>query len=69
MGLDLHKKMIRYSLLDAAGDETANEKIPADAASLPRLIDRLTRDGTPLQVALEAGGCLVWVYDLLSKKL
>lgn len=69
LGLDLHKKMIRYSLLDAAGDESANEGITADAASLSQLIDRLAKDGTPLQVALEASGCFVWAYDLLAKRL
>ena len=73
LGLDLHKKMIRYSVLNTAGDEVANEQIAACAAQLEGLIDRCTADGAggrrPLQVVLEASGCFVWAYDLLVAKL
>lgn len=69
LGLDLHTRVIQYSVLDASGDETANESMAADAALLIQLIDRLTCDGTPVQVVLEASGCFVWAYDLLVKLL
>ncbi len=41
----------------------------SDAAVLTNLIDKLTGDGTPLQVVIEASGCFVWAYDLLASKL
>ena len=69
LGLDLHKKMIQYSLLDVAGDEVRNESMASEAKVLTQLIDKLTADKTPLQVVIEASGCFVWAYDLLASKL
>lgn len=69
VGLDLHKKMIQYSVMNASGDETANEEMAADASSLHRLLDEVTKDGHAVQVVLEASGCFVWAYDLLAKRL
>lgn len=69
LGLDLHKKMIQHSLLDAAGDEVSNESMPSTATALTKLIDKLTADGTALQVVIEASGCFVWAYDLLASRL
>lgn len=69
VGLDLHKKMIQYSVMNASGDEKANEEMAADASSLHRLLDEVTKDGHAVQVVLEASGCFVWAYDLLAKRL
>ena len=69
LGLDLHKKMIQYSVLDEAGDETANDRMAAKAAELSALTDRLTVGGQALQVVVEASGCFVWAYDLLAEKI
>lgn len=69
LGLDLHKRLLQISVLDQAGDETENERLAASPAALTALIDRLTQDGTPLQVVLEASGCFLWAYDLLAAKL
>ena len=69
LGLDVHKVMIRYSVIDASGDEVANESIRSDKVELKALIDRRRADGTPLQVVLEASGCFVWAYDVLVERL
>ncbi len=65
LGLDLHTKVIQYSVIDAAGDEMVNERIASDATLLRRLIESLTADGEAVQVVLEASGCFLWAYDLL----
>jgi transposase len=69
LGLDLHKKLMQDSVLNQVGDETENERLPATPEALTKLIDRLTGDGTPVQVVVEASGCFLWAYDLLVKKL
>lgn len=68
MGLDLHKKMVQFSVLDQLGDEIENEEIASSRQELTALIDRLLKAG-PVQVALEASGCFIWAYDLLVSKL
>jgi len=71
VGLDLHKKFIQVSVLNRDGDEILSERMPATASSLTELLDRLgnMREGGKLEVALEASGCFVWVYDLLAEKI
>lgn len=69
LGLDLHTRVIRYSVLDASGDETANESIAAEASGLTRLLDEMTSGGVALQAVLEASGCFLWAYDLLVERL
>lgn len=69
LGLDLHQRIIQYSVLDEAGDELANERQSSSSAELRGLIDKLTHDGSALQVVLEASGCFLWAYDLLVKRL
>ncbi|MHB1158432.1 MAG: hypothetical protein ACYC26_16530 [Phycisphaerales bacterium] len=69
LGLDLHKKMIQYSVLDEQGDETANEQMAARPAELSALVDRLATGGQALQGVPEAGGCFIWAYDLLAEKI
>jgi transposase len=64
LGLDLHKHVIRYALLNRAGDEVVNEEVAADHQMLTRVVRACLKDG-PVQVALEASGCFLWAYDLL----
>lgn len=67
LGLDLHKRLLQYSVLDECGDETVNAKLSSDASELRRLIESLTTGGIALQVVVEASGCFLWAYDLLVK--
>jgi len=69
VGLDLHKKVLVYSVMDEQGDELANQRVLSKAEELSRLIDGLTAGGQAVQVALEASGCFMWAYDLLVQKL
>jgi len=68
VGLDLHKKMIQFSVIDQLGDEVENDQIASSRQELTALMDRLLKAG-PVQVALEASGCFIWAYDLLVSKL
>lgn len=69
LGLDLHKKVMQYSVIDEAGDELINTRASAKRSVLWDLVDRLTRDGQALQVSLEASGTFLWAFDLLVAKL
>jgi transposase len=69
MGLDLHKKFIQACVFDEHGDEIFNDRIASTPEALTELIDRWTAGGVALQVAMEACGCFMWVYDLLITKL
>lgn len=67
LGLDLHKKFIEWCLLDKRGDEMASGRINSTPEDLQKLLARWK--GQPLQVAIEACGCFVWVFDLLKEAL
>ena len=69
VGLDLHISFIQYSILDQPGDERANDRVPADREQLLALIDQLEAEHGPLQVAFEASGSFLWVFDLLVERL
>ena len=64
LGLDLHKQVLRYALLNRAGDEVVNEEVAADRDMLRRVVREYQQEG-PVQVVLEASGCFLWAYDLL----
>jgi transposase len=68
LGLDVHKRVIQWCLLDRQGDEVDNEQIRASRKAVRSLIVRL-QDLGPLQVSLEATGCFLWIYDLLVEVL
>lgn len=69
MGLDLHTEIVQFSVLDQEGDELANDSCPATAEMLTELVERWTAEGTPLQVCVEASGCFMWAFDLLTELL
>jgi transposase len=69
LGLDLHKKFIQACVFDEQGDEVFNDRIASNAEALTELVERWTAGGVALQVAMEACGCFVWVYDLMITKL
>jgi transposase len=64
VGLDLHKRILQYSVLDRKGDEVVNQAVAAERETLTRMIRELQEQG-PVQVVLEASGCFLWAYDLL----
>lgn len=68
LGLDVHKRVIQWCLLDRQGDEVDNERIRASRKAVRSLLTKLCERG-PLQVTLEATGCFLWVYDLLVELL
>lgn len=69
VGLDLHKRFIQVSVLDAQGQEVHAERLAAAPEALEQLIQRLKSGAEPLRVSLEASGCFVWAYDLLVELL
>jgi transposase len=68
VGLDIHKKFIEYCVLSRSGDQLASGRIASDRAALEKLVQALRKRG-PLQVALEACGCFVWVFDTLVESI
>lgn len=68
LGLDVHKKMIQWCVLDRNGDELVNDQIESTRRAVRRLIRRLERQGA-VQVSLEATGCYLWIHDLLVELL
>lgn len=69
VGLDLHKSFTQYSVLSEAGDEVDAGRVVSRPEALSKLIDTLTGDGQAVQVTLEASGCFLWAYDLLTDQL
>ncbi len=64
VGLDVHLRVIQFSVLDRSGDEVENDRVAARLDEVRRLVLRLQEQG-PVQVSLEATGCFLWIYDLL----
>ena len=64
LGLDIHKRLIVYCLLDRRGDVAEEGKIEATREALAALLDRVVRR-TLAHVSLEACGLSLWAYDLL----
>ncbi len=69
IGLDLHKSLTQYSVLNEAGDEVDADRIASRPEALSKLLDTLTKDVPSVQVTLEASGCFLWAYDLLADRL
>jgi len=67
LGLDLHKKFIAWCVMDRKGDEMANGRINSTCEDLEKLLSRWP-DQT-LQVAMEACGSFIWVFDSCAAKL
>jgi len=68
-GLDLHKRFIQMSTINAEGDEVDADRFASDRKLLLGWLDRLLAQRQPVRVVIEASGCFVWVYDLLVERL
>jgi transposase len=68
VGLDLHKKFIEFAVLDQRGDQSAGGRIAWEQEELRKFINKWKQAGE-VQVVVEACGCFVWVFDLLSELL
>jgi transposase len=68
VGLDLHKRLIWYTVMDRRGNEVAAGRIEASPEALLRLLTPWRKQGA-VQVAFEASGCFLWVFDLLVQEL
>ena len=67
IGLDVHKQLIAYCVLDRAGREIACGKVGGDPAALEALLKALVgRKKT--HFAFEASGHSMWVYDRLTER-
>jgi len=68
LGLDVHKRIIVWVLMDRRGRVRANGKITAEREDLKELVrTHIGRKKT--HAAFEASGCSTWVFDLLCKLL
>jgi transposase len=64
LGLDVHKMMIAWVLLDRKGAAKASGEIPADPVALAALVrEQIGRKKA--HAAFEASGCSLWVFDQL----
>lgn len=68
IGLDLHKRWIWYTVMDQRGNEVAAAKIEASREAILALFGVWRKKGA-VQVAFEASGCFVWVFDMLAQEL
>jgi len=67
IGLDVHKRMITYCILDRGGREVACGEFRARPDALDRFLkERVGRRKTHL--TFESSGCSLWVYDRLVKR-
>jgi transposase len=66
LGLDVHKVVIYYCLLDRAGDEVASGRVISDRRGLEKL-GELVGDRC-CHFALETSGYSFWVYDFLAER-
>ena len=68
IGLDLHKKFVEFCVLNERGDEVESGRFDSTRENLLGFIGKWKKRGA-LQTSLEACGCFVWVFDLLSAEL
>jgi transposase len=64
LGLDLHQSFIQVVVLDKRGNDAAATRIEPTRAALEKLVREWQALGE-VQVAFEACGCFVWVFDLM----
>ncbi len=64
LGLDIHKDLIAYCLLDREGNDAEAGAVGGAVSDLEALVDRLAGRGK-LHVAFEATGGILWIFDLL----
>ena len=63
IGLDLHRSFIQVVVLDRHGNDAASERIASSTDVLEKLLTKWQKQG-PVQIAFEACGCFVWVFEL-----
>ena len=64
VGLDVHKQMIAYCILDRSGCEVASGEIGARPAALEKLMKQFV-GRKKSHFSFESSGYSLWVYDLL----
>jgi hypothetical protein len=64
LGLDIHKNLIVYCLLDREGNEVEAGAVGGAASDLEALVDRLA-GRRKIHGAFEASGGIMWVFDVL----
>jgi transposase len=68
IGLDLHLSFIQVVVLDRQGNDAASQRIAFQKDALEKLLSEWRKRG-PVQVAFEACGCFVWVFELAVRVL
>jgi transposase len=68
VGLDVHKRLIEFCVLDALGDVAEDGRVDGDRESVSALLERVLADART-HVALEACGLSLWIYDLLVERI
>ncbi len=68
LGLDIHKDLIVYCLLDREGNEVEAGAVGGTTSDLEALVDRLV-GRRKLHAAFEATGGILWIFDLLVARL
>ncbi len=67
IGLDVHKRLIVYCVLDRQGREIAEGRFPASPESVEEFLARQV-GRKKSHLAFEASGCSEWLYDLLLER-
>lgn len=68
LGLDVHKAVIVFCLLDRQGDVAEEGRLEATREALGALLDRVAGK-KKLHVSFEACGLSLWVYDALCERM
>ncbi len=68
IGLDLHQSFIEVVVFDSRGNEVENKQIGFKKAALEKLLLEWKLHGE-VQVAFEACGCFIWVFELSVRVL
>ena len=67
IGLDVHKALIAYCILDRGGREIASGTVGGDPAALEQLLHEFV-GRKKSHLAFETSGHSLWVYDLLVER-
>ena len=68
IGLDLHQAFIQVVVLDKEGNDALGKRIAFSPDAVKQLLLEWKKQGD-VQVAFEACGCFIWVYDLAVQLL
>lgn len=67
LGLDVHKHVIVYCLLDRAGDVAAEGRVGTHRVAVEEMLERVV-GRKKAHLTLEACGLSLWLYDLLRER-